>query len=96
MRTLLPPETTIELNMRFDDAHPREIIRWALEEPEIERVAVASAFQAEGTCVIHMATAVRPEVPILFLETGFGQHTVFEQDQLPQLAQFVATINVGF
>jgi len=32
----------------------------------------------------------------LFLGEGFGQHTVFEQDQLPQLAQFVATVNVTF
>ena len=39
-------------------------------------------------------TGLDPEA--LFLGTGFGQHTVFEQDQLPQLAQFVATINVGF
>jgi phosphoadenosine phosphosulfate reductase len=71
MRTLLPTETITELNARFEDAHPMEIIRWALEEPGLERIAVASAFQAEGTCVIHLATAVRPEVPILFLETGF-------------------------
>ena len=39
-------------------------------------------------------TGLDPEA--LFLGVGFGQHTVFEQDQLPQLAQFVATVNVGF
>ena len=41
------------------------------EESGLDRVAIASAFQAEGTCVIHMATRIRPDVEILFLETGF-------------------------
>ena len=39
-------------------------------------------------------TGLDPEA--LFLGDGFGQHTVFEQDQLPQLAQFVATLNLSF
>ena len=39
-------------------------------------------------------TGLDPEA--LFLGVGFGQHTVFEQDQLPQLTQFVATVNVSF
>ena len=71
MRTLLPIDTLTDLNARFETAHPRDIVRWALEGSGLERVAVASAFQAEGTCVMHMATALRPEVSILFLETGF-------------------------
>ena len=35
------------------------------------RIAIASAFQAEGTVVMHLATQIRPDIPILFLETGF-------------------------
>ncbi len=71
MQTLLAPDLIEELNVGFESAHPLDIVRWTLEESGLERVAVASAFQAEGTCVMHMATAVRPDVPILFLETGF-------------------------
>jgi phosphoadenosine phosphosulfate reductase len=71
MQELLPGRVVDEANARFEDADPREIVRWALEESGLERVAVASAFQAEGTCVIHMATRIRPDIPVLFLETGF-------------------------
>jgi phosphoadenosine phosphosulfate reductase len=71
MQTLLAEDLVRDLNRRFEQAEPREIIRWALEESGLQRVAIASAFQAEGTCVIHMAIEVRPDVPILFLETGF-------------------------
>jgi phosphoadenosine phosphosulfate reductase len=54
-----------------DADEPKEILRWALLESGLERVAVASSFQAEGTCVLHMATELRPDIPVLFLDTGF-------------------------
>ena len=54
---------------RFERQEPEAILRWALET--VDRIAIASAFQAEGTCVLHMATRIRPDVPVLFLETGF-------------------------
>lgn len=81
MRTLLPPTEIASLNRGFEDAQPADIIRWALERSGLERIAIASAFQAEGTVVIHMATRIRPDVPILFLETGFqfGETLAFKQ-----------------
>ncbi|HEV8420433.1 MAG TPA: phosphoadenosine phosphosulfate reductase family protein, partial [Actinomycetota bacterium] len=71
MDTLLAEDLIQDLNVRFELSTPEEIVAWALEESGLERIAIASAFQVEGTCLIHMATQVRPEVPILFLETGF-------------------------
>ncbi len=71
MQTLLAPQEILELNARFETEKPHEVVRWALEESGLERIAIASAFQADGTCVIHMATMIRPDIPVLFLETGF-------------------------
>ena len=71
MSTLLADQTIEEMNARFEHAEPREIVRWALEDSGVERLAIASAFQAEGTAIIHMAVGIRPDIPILFLETGF-------------------------
>ena len=71
MQELLPSGIVRDANERFEQADPRDIVRWAIDEAGLDRVAVASAFQAEGTCVIHMATRIRPDIPILFLETGF-------------------------
>ncbi len=59
------------LNERLEGARAEGILRWALDESGLERVAVASSFQAEGTCVLHMAIRIRPDVPVLFLDTGF-------------------------
>lgn len=71
MQPLLSDQQVRELNARFESAHPREIVAWALAESGFERVALASAFQAEGTAVMHMASQVRPGVRVLFLDTGF-------------------------
>jgi phosphoadenosine phosphosulfate reductase len=69
--TLLSDEALDALNARLEAAHPSEIVRWALDESGLREIALASAFQAEGTCVMHMATRIQPDVPVLFLETGF-------------------------
>jgi len=71
VQTLLSPNEIDELTARFERSHPSEILRWALEDPGLPRIAIASAFQAEGTAIMHMATLIDPDVPILFLETGF-------------------------
>jgi phosphoadenosine phosphosulfate reductase len=68
---LLDPALVDRLNVRFEDAQPREVLDWALLDSGLERVAVASSFQAETTALMHMAVQVKPDVPILFLETGF-------------------------
>jgi phosphoadenosine phosphosulfate reductase len=71
LQTLLSARELAERNAAFEGAEPAEIVRWALEDSGLDRIAIASAFQAEGTVVMHLATQIRPDIPILFLETGF-------------------------
>jgi phosphoadenosine phosphosulfate reductase len=71
MQTLLAEDFIRDLNVRFESESPQEIVRWALEDSGLDRIAIASAFQAEGTALLHMAVQVRPGTPVLFLETGF-------------------------
>ena len=71
MQTLLSAHELTARNDAFEGAHPQEVVGWALERSGLDRIAIASAFQAEGTVVMHLATQIRPEIPILFLETGF-------------------------
>lgn len=83
--TLLSDEELRDLNRSFEHAHPREVLTWALERSGLERIAIASAFQAEGTCVMHMAAQIRPDVPVLFLETGFHfAETLAFRDQIAE------------
>jgi phosphoadenosine phosphosulfate reductase len=88
MQTLLSAEELTARNAAFEDAHPGEIVRWALQDSGLERIAIASAFQAEGTVVMHLATHIRPDIPILFLETGFqfAETLAFKEQLTERLA----------
>ena len=88
LQTLLSDEDLIALNIAFEDAHPSEILSWALETSGLERIAVASAFQSEGTVVMHLATRLRPNIPILFLETGyqFAETLAFKEQLAERLS----------
>lgn len=88
MHTLLPTDELVALNIAFEQAEPGEILGWALESAGIERIAIASAFQSEGTVVMHLATQIRPDVPILFLETGyqFAETLAFKEQLTERLS----------
>jgi len=95
-QTLLSERDLAAVNERLERCDPSEIVRWALLESGLERIAVASAFQAEGACVMHMATRIRPDVPVLFLETGFHfAETLAFKAQLTDLLDLNVTDLVG-
>jgi len=86
----LPPPLTDEhvaaLNERFETEGPEAALEWALRDAGLERVAMASAFQADGVCVMHMASRIRPGLPVLFLDTGFHfPETLAFKDELARL-----------
>jgi len=87
VQTLLADDIVTDLNARFETSTPEDIVRWAILDSGLERIAIASAFQAEGTALIHMATRVQQDVPILFLETGyhFAETLVFKERLADQL-----------
>lgn len=49
---------------------PQEILRWAVEAFH-PRLTMATAFGAEGCCLIHMLAEIEPSVHIFNLETGY-------------------------
>ena len=52
------------------DASPQEILRWAVKQ-FYPRLLMATAFGAEGCCIIHMLAEIEPDVRIINLETGY-------------------------
>lgn len=51
------------------NAHPRVVLEWAAST--IDRLAVATSFQASGLVILHLLRDLRPDLPVLFLNTGF-------------------------
>lgn len=51
------------------DAHPLTVLSWATST--VDRLAVATSFQASGLVILHLLRELRPDLPVLFLNTGF-------------------------
>jgi phosphoadenosine phosphosulfate reductase len=58
------------VNERLVDKSPQEILRWAVNRYH-PRLTMATAFGAEGCCLIHMLADIEPGVRIFNLETGY-------------------------
>jgi phosphoadenosine phosphosulfate reductase len=58
-------------SQRLEDASPLEILGWTFEQFRGRRVALSSAFGAEGCALIHLARQIEPAVPVYTIDTGY-------------------------
>jgi phosphoadenosine phosphosulfate reductase len=58
------------LSEEFESSTPQEILAWAIEEfwPQI---AMSSSFQTQSMPLLHMATQIRRDLLVFFLDTGY-------------------------
>jgi phosphoadenosine phosphosulfate reductase len=68
--TRLSDEQIDLANQCLHRSSPQEILRWAVDTFE-DRLTMATAFGAEGCCIIHMLAEIDPGVRIFNLETGY-------------------------
>lgn len=61
---------TGHLNAKLEKESPRETIRWTWKTFGTE-VAITSSFQTQSVPLLHMVSEEVPQLPILFLDTGF-------------------------
>ena len=65
-------------------APPQEILWWAATT--IDNLAIATSFQSSGLVILHMLRAIRPDLPVLFLDTGFHfRETLDFKDEITKL-----------
>src|SRR5262245_29215355 len=71
MSVLAYPQDRIAVaNERLQGESPQVVLRWAVEA-FFPRLTMATAFGAEGCCLIHMLAEIEPRVRIFNLETGY-------------------------
>ncbi|HSL42680.1 MAG TPA: phosphoadenylyl-sulfate reductase [Anaerolineales bacterium] len=58
------------LSEEFESKTPQEVLAWAIDTfwPQ---VALSSSFQTQSIPLLHMATLIRPDILIFFLDTGY-------------------------
>ena len=74
------------LNAELRDAEPQAILRAAIEHFG-DKVALVSSFGSESAVLLHMAAQIKPDIPVLFLDTGmlFGQTLDYRKQLVARL-----------
>jgi phosphoadenosine phosphosulfate reductase len=58
------------LNAMFEKSHPSKVIEWAMAQFDGD-VVLSSSFGAESAVSIHLATQLKPDIKIIFVNTGY-------------------------
>ena len=67
---VIDPAELADVQQRLQGAHPRQVVRWALDRFDPARAAVVTSLQADGMAVVEMALAIDPDVRIVTVDTG--------------------------
>lgn len=71
MKTLpMDAEAITAANELLGNSSPQEILRWAVKHYH-PKLLMATAFGAEGCCIIHMLSEIEPGVSFINLDTGY-------------------------
>src|SRR5919204_3202274 len=68
--TQMTAEEIAAANQHLEGAGPFEVLRWAVDRFH-PRLLMATAFGAEGCCILHMLADIQPAVRVINLETGY-------------------------
>lgn len=71
-----------KLNRDFETQTSEDIVRWAAGEfgPDL---AMSTSFGSESAVLLHLVTQIKPDIPVLFTNTGFHfQETLDHRDYL--------------
>ncbi len=60
----------IRLNRMFRGSDTQEMLAGVLDGDLAGEIAIVSSFGAESAVLLHLVAQVRPDIPVLFLETG--------------------------
>ena len=63
----MSPHDLDSINLTLQNATPLEVIRWAVQQG---RAIVTTNFRPYEAVILHLATQVQPEIPVLWIDHG--------------------------
>jgi hypothetical protein len=69
-RPRMPDEQIADASRELVHAAPQDVLRWAVRHFH-PRLMMATAFGAEGCCLIHMLAEIEPAVTVINIDTGY-------------------------
>lgn len=68
--TRMSDEEISAANRDLASASPQDVLRWAVRQFH-PRLLMATAFGAEGCCILHMLAEIEPGVTVINIDTGY-------------------------
>lgn len=62
-------ERVEDLNARYRHHAAADVLRHAMSDPQVGRIALVSAFGSESVALLHMVSVIDPTLPVIFLDT---------------------------
>ena len=80
------PSLAARLDAELRHAHPATVLESAVEAFG-DKLALVSSFGAESAVLLHMVSKIKPDTPVLFLDTGmlFGQTLDYRKNLVAKL-----------
>lgn len=83
------PDQIATWNVELRSRSPLEIIRWAIRRAE-GRAVVSTNFRPYEAVLLHLATRVQPDIPVLWVDHGYNRPATYRHaDQLRALLKLV-------
>ena len=65
-----------EANLQLRDRTPQEIVRWAIDQAG-GRAIVSTNFRPYEAVILHLATQVQPDIPVLWVDHGYNRPATY-------------------
>jgi phosphoadenosine phosphosulfate reductase len=70
------------LNRHYKHHSATDVLTHALRDPAVGRVALVSSFGAESVVLLHLLSVIRPETPVIFVDTQmlFAETLAYQEE----------------
>ena len=73
----MSPEDISRFNAELRSKSPLEIVRWAIAQAG-GRAIVSTNFRPYEAVVLHLATQVQPDIPVLWVDHGYNRPATYK------------------
>jgi len=73
----MSPDQIAQANAELRDKSPLEIVRWAIAQAG-GRAIVSTNFRPYEAVVLHLATQVQPDIPVLWIDHGYNKPATYK------------------
>lgn len=77
----MTPDQIAQANVELRHRSPLDIVKWALAHAK-DRAVVSTNFRPYEAVVLHLATRVQPDIPVLWVDHGYNRPATYQHAEV--------------